>query len=445
MEPAKQQPNIYGFSHDKTVSSVNQHKNVCGSSASDHNFNFEKSVTVHYLAEWLENYLQETNCNIEALNQDIYELKAKLEIKTNIFDQKRLARYSNEVEELLANQQLLLACGKVFQSEEQIKNLVTAFLNSSTFFGTDLDESTWEMFWEMIKREAKYSDDYYVMYTAHSKDTEMRILNHHLDDSPVDHLCSKRCFTNKVFRKANELEFKSLEEAYKKHLFTPDFISDHSEIMNNHFLCTNLTLFGNCNNAESTMERFWKQYDISNICASTNLALTSKIKNLAAQKYGVLEQIFIRKDVATQLGYISAPFGFPLANDPDQTTKSSMDILNAFQQQTKIDLDAMNNKYMLSEVQLKSIGHMTSKSMSTQEYLKEHSLEFKDLQYRLMYIPELYNDRLSVLLFSNTLDDKQVEGEMIRAILNHEIKNKGSRFSLLDTAIVDKIVNFVYT
>lgn len=445
--------NFNVYSQSQMASHIHESNQIDSNSPIEQTFNFEKSATMHYLTAWRNNKLNTIENDIELLTQRLNKLeenyKLKKDDKTISKFEKReledeytilLPLYQQQLKKSIKFKENLLSMGNVFQSEEKIKNLISLFLQDSLHIDK-LDDSEGQIFWEMIKRETKYSDNYYVMYTAHGKDEEIRMLNSHIEETPANHICSQECFTKKVFRKMDQLEFKSLEEAYKKHIFTPNFISDHQPIIGNHFICTNLTLFGNVKSAESTITRFWNNHHISKACPSDNLAIKARFDKLKDQKHGVLEQIFIRKDVADKLGYLSAPYGLPLSSNPEELGKSSINALNAFQQGNEIDLDKFDSKYIMNREQIiTSTSDRSLNSMSTQDYLRRQKIDFKDLQYRLMYIPELYNDKSSVLVFSNTLDNNHVDNEIVRAVLNQEIKNEGSPLSTSNSATIDKVV-----
>ena len=440
MDPAKGfNPLINGGIPSEGASYVNKENNISDKSNIQQTPNFEKSPTVHFAVNWYDDILKRVDYAVESANERVVKLKSESNLwGDNKYYLERVSDAENSLKNVYEEKELLASLGNVFQSEEQIRNLIAVFLKMSRF--KNLDDATWKIIWPMIEREARYSDDYYVMYTAHDKDTEIRIIDHHIKGSGDNHVCSKECFTKKVFREIGKLEYNSLEEAFKKHIFTPAFTSDHTAEMTNHFLCANLSLFGNFGNTESTISRFWDHREISKISLpSDNPVLEAKIQTLQDQRHGVLEQALIRKDVATKLGYISAAFGYPLSSDPNIIEKSTISVLDAVQDGAKFDLKAMDSKYMVSPKQLKkSKGDDYSTPMSIEDYLGS-----TDLQFRLMNIPELFNDNSSVLLFSNTLDDNQVNGKIILSVLNHEIKNKDSLLSLLDSGIVNRIVNFI--
>lgn len=445
MYPVHQHPSNHVHSHSD-MTHVNKSGGICNHTHSniEPTLDFCKSATVNYLTKWCDEHANRLDSVISSSEQSIIELQSKLKnLNPDDWRRERVERELRDDKSAIAHftklKSDILLLGNAPQSEGKIKSMA-AFV-----FKRPLTDSEWKTLWPMIQREAKYSEDYYVMYTAHDKGIEAKIINHHINDSPPEHVCGKECFTKKTFRKVDELEFKTLKEAYEKHIFTKSFSNDHDKKIIDHFLCMNLSLFANLNNAESTMERFLSNHSISYIPPSGSDALNAKIKSLQEQERQVLEQIFIKKDVATELGYVSAPYGFPLSSNPANLEKSTPNILNAYQEGNEVDLNAMDSKYMMSAEQATISGSKgISKPISTQDYIKDMSISPNNLQYRLMYIPELYNDGSSVLVFSNTMDDSHVEAENIRSVLNKELANADSLLSLLKPNLVNKIVSYFY-
>lgn len=408
--------------HVQTDNKINAH------TTTEQTLNFDQSATVRYLDNWTAPALEDINKNLAFFQRKTTNVEKQIENndyrnEEELEDlQADLAKYQKFISRDTEFKDILNSIGRPIQSIEQVKKLMNVFLKKN-LPSQPISDATLEIFLTMIKREAEHSDKYYVMYTGHDKDVEVRMINNHRKDSSPGHECCNECFTNKTFRKKSKLESSTLEEAYKKHIFNENFVDDHSKDFINHFICLNLTLFANITSAESTMQRFLHTHKITKQCPSDNLIIKTKIKNLEQKDHNVIEQIFIRKDVATQLGYASAPYGFPLTKDSDTQSVSSLEILNAMQQGHEVDLNTMESKYTLNERQRKvHYSDSDSATVTTQDYCKRNNIGSSDIQFRLMYIPELYNDKSSVLVFSTT-DDPDVNCDTIRTVMNQEVSS----------------------
>lgn len=389
-----------------------------GASSESPPLNFEKSPTIHYVKEWLDEFSGKMDSIIKNINDDIAELEAKG--PERFFFPEDYEKRKNELKSNLSSRLDLkneLNKGYEIQTEDQLKKMLTTFFKLHNH--RDLDDHTWEIFWPMLERETKLADDYYVMYTAHDLNREVKMLENHVKDSGAGHTCSQECFSKKTFRNRSELEYKTIEEAFLKHIFNPNFINDHSEKMTAHFICTSLSLFANEMSAESSMTRFCSKYSIDHrVDTENNPALQSRIEGLKNLEHGILEQICVRKDVAANLGYVSAPYGFPLSSDLNSVKKSSVDILDSFQQNKEVDLKAIDSPFIINTNQLESSGeYIGAAPRSSQQFLEDKTPGFKNLQFRLMYNPDLFNDGSSVLVFSHTLDDHS-SNQKLESILN---------------------------
>lgn len=402
--------------------------------------NFETSTTVHYAAEWRNHIVSIADRSISNLKEEIENVNKKGpdHFFYPLSYEETLKRLHTDLDYVMQKKSGLLSIGSEFKTEDQVKSLIKAYFQINH---SDLEEGAWKVFWPMIEREAKYSNDYYVTYTAHDKETELKMLNNHIKDSIPGHTCNKECFSKKTFRSISDLKHNSLEESFSKHIFCKaEFTTDHSPMMKTHFLSTNLSLFSNKMTAESTLSRALSRQKVEQIFpASDNRALDDKIKNIYNIETGILEQIFIRKDVATKLGYVSAPYGMPLSSNSDVVKESTVQILDAMQQNKKVDLNAIDSPYIIGTNQLEKMGErIGTPETSTQNFLK--STEFKDLQFRLMVLPELFNDGSSVLVFSDTLEGNQLDNKMLTSILNHE---ENELASSTQKATANKVMDFL--
>jgi hypothetical protein len=282
-----------------------------------------------------------------------------------------------------------------------------------TQYQTD-SKQIFETLWEMIKREAKYADKYYVIYTAYPKKNEEIYLNICLDQFIKKQIKDiDTCLISKVYRADKDLIFSSLEDAFKNYIYTNKFINDHDKIMTDQFLSANLTIFGNKKTAESSMDRFLSstKHDIdiekylpklSNLDAPEKVI--NKLKAIANQNTAIMRQIFIRKEIAPNVGYVSTYYGYPFYSQFIDVKKDTSNTLANFQKGIYkpkeggpfFDLTAKQARSVLSINQVSELQKLKSKFNDNDKILPAPDLfkigtpDDKDVQFRIMYIPKYF-------------------------------------------------------
>jgi len=372
-----------------------------------------KSATFNYLKNWynlteakitaLKQYQQD---QIEKLKKDLswYEPSDPdaIRIKGEIERIERQSSIFDEPSDIIKELKRLGPQGDI--SDSFLTKVVKNFLSSQSaleLYKNKIDESL-PLINKLINREADFANDYYVFYSSYDKENEKNYIDKCLERG-LERISSDHCLKTKELTYIEDLKnmkYKTLKELFDKYLFTTEFKSDHDAELKNYLGSYNLSLFGNTSNAESTLERFFKDpqkiiLDMSKY-KNVNPPIITKLRALEAQKYPVLNQIFVRKNIAPELGYISFPFGYPLYNSFQALEEETKKTLNNFQI-GKYEEIKESNKFVISQKQVDSMVP-NERSRPAKDYF---SVKPWDIQFRMMYIPELFNQPGTVKIFDN--------------------------------------------
>jgi hypothetical protein len=398
-----------------------------------HENNFEGAASVTYLKDWYEKNNSIINDRLDRAKKSLITLELQLNEsiasdesnEESEWQQKFLREKINSCKRAIQLAEMAINLKSIIKdnySENAIKELTKIYLLHNLSQCKDI-EAEFENLWStilkpMFAREAQFSNDYYVFYTGHRKEAELKYLNIHLDKFSEPHACTESCFKSREFRSKKDLEYSSLKEAFEKHIFTDNFDSDHTSLMQSHFLSTNLTLFGNSTSAESTWLRFWTISNAPSMkdCCQNNYAMNARIEMINKNKRQVLVQIFIKKDLVSTFGYISTPYGYPLYNDLQVILSTTEKSLDSIKKGNYDDIKIEPFSYKLKDYQIKSclgLSYLHEKAntqsikakdveISVSEFLQKNKIDIKDLQFRLIYLPSLFDEDLkNIIIFDN--------------------------------------------